>query len=105
MKPHESPHRSGERGACYFLQEELPYDVNQTYADAGHCGYNVTAAHHTCVAPGVYSNFKHNGECLVPAAIVGSKTATFMNAFTWTLDGNPGILSVLNRESSKRDEL
>lgn len=32
---------NGEKGRTYFYQSELPYDVDQSYGDAGFVGYKV----------------------------------------------------------------
>ena len=83
----------GERGRVFFYQSELPYDVDQAFADAGHVGYRVTAAAHESVGAGIYSFFR-DSQCLVPAAVAAPPTANFTNAFTKHLNGHPGILSV-----------
>ncbi|KAH8056464.1 hypothetical protein JL722_7298 [Aureococcus anophagefferens] len=83
----------GERGRVFFYQSELPYDVDQAFADAGHVGYRVTAAAHESVGAGIYSFFR-DSQCLVPAAVAAPPTANFTNAVTKHLNGHPGILSV-----------
>ncbi|KAH8073936.1 hypothetical protein JL721_2488 [Aureococcus anophagefferens] len=80
----------GERGRVFFYQSELPYDVDQAFADAGHVGYRVTAAAHESVGAGIYSFFR-DSQCLVPAAVAAPPSANFTNAFTKHLNGHPGI--------------
>jgi hypothetical protein len=51
---------NGERGATYFFQSELPYDVNQSYGDAGYAGYSVAqnVKEHKGYGIGVYHYFR-----------------------------------------------
>ncbi|KAH8092865.1 hypothetical protein JL720_5031 [Aureococcus anophagefferens] len=81
----------GERGRVFFYQSELPYDVDQAFADAGHVGYRVTAAAHESVGAGIYSFFR-DSQCLVPAAVAAPPTANFTTLHA--PNGHPGILSV-----------
>ena len=50
----------GERGATYFVQMELPYDANSTFAANGYVGYRVEAnvADHDAYGVGVYHFFR-----------------------------------------------
>jgi hypothetical protein len=51
---------NGERGSVSFFQCELPYDVDEDFAENGYVGYYVDAKvkAHTGRALGVYSNFQ-----------------------------------------------
>ena len=62
---------TGERGAVYFYQSELPYDVDQAYGDSGYAGYRVGegVASHDAWGVGVYHFFRDN-EVTVPSGIV-----------------------------------
>ena len=62
---------TGERGAVYFYQSELPYDVDQKYGDSGYAGYRVGdgVASHDAWGVGVYHFFRDN-EVTVPSGIV-----------------------------------
>ncbi len=50
----------GERGSCTFFQCELPYDVDEEFAQKSFTGYYVdpNVKVHTGRALGVYSNFQ-----------------------------------------------
>lgn len=51
---------NGERGEVMFYQNELPYDVDSTYAESKYVGYKVgdhVTSHHA-QGVGVYSNFR-----------------------------------------------
>ena len=90
---------SGERGAMYFYQCELPYGVKQaSFGDKGFTGYLVTnnVQNHTLAGAGIYSNFR-NEEVRVATAIRHPETnIQRINPFTVRLDNNGCIESVVN---------
>jgi len=53
---------NGERGATYFFQSELPYDVTGAYGTEGYVGYRVGShvKEHSAYGVGVYHFFKFN---------------------------------------------
>lgn len=99
---------SGERGAVYFYQCELPYGVKQSsFGDKGFTGYLVTdgVENHTLLGAGVYSNFR-NEEVKVATAIQHPNATNIqcINPFTVRLDNNGCIESVVNGEGSAASE-
>ena len=91
---------SGERGATYFYQAELPYDgTNESYAVAGHVGYRVANAvtEHDAYGVGVYHYFRDH-EVRVPAAIrcPTGLEHRFRSPLTVFLNGRGTIQHVLN---------
>lgn len=98
---------SGERGAVYFYQCELPYGAKQdSFGDKGFTGYLVTDSvqNHTLAGGGVYSNFR-NGEVKVATAICHPETnIQCINPFTVRLDNHGCIESVVNGAGSAATE-
>jgi len=80
---------NGERGATYFYQAELPYDVDQSYGDGGYVGYRVAqgVSSHIGVGIGVYHYFRDfavvvDSGISVPASVESSMVCpmgTFLN--------------------------
>jgi len=98
---------SGERGAVYFYQCELPYGVKQSsFGDKDFTGYLVTEGvqNHILAGAGVYSNFR-NEEVKVATAIRHPETnIQCINPFTVRLDNNGCIESVVNGVGSAASE-
>lgn len=92
---------SGERGAVYFYQSELPYDASHEFAQQGCLGYLVedTVREHELVAPGIYSNFR-NHDVFVHTAIRHPRSpgVRVKQPFAVNLDNKGGILSIVNGE-------
>ena len=90
---------SGQRGAVYFYQCELPYDVKQaSFGDKDYNGYLITenVQSHTLAGAGVYSNFR-NEQVKVKTAIRHPKTdIQCVNPFTVFLDNNGYIETIVN---------
>lgn len=88
----------GERGRVYFYQCELPYGVD-TASYENYVGYFVAdkVGKHEVWGIGIYCYFR-DFECLVKTAIRAPSTNKIrvINPFTQFLDGNNGILSVIN---------
>lgn len=90
---------SGERGAVYFYQCELPYGVKQeSFGDKDFTGYLITDSvqNHKLAGAGIYSNFR-NEEVRVKTAIRHPQTdIECINPFTVRLDNNGCIESIVN---------
>lgn len=90
---------NGNNGRCYFFQSEFPYDVTESYGNAGYVGYRVgnAVSSHLAYGVGVYSYFRDHNVFVKSGILspVGSGIQ-FINAFTRYLNGNGGIGSVLN---------
>ncbi|CAK0900709.1 unnamed protein product, partial [Prorocentrum cordatum] len=80
---------SGDRGATYFFQSELPYDVAEAYGEMGYAGYRVSnnVTEHRAFGAGVYHYFRdfpvtvHAG-IVAPAHVMASivsPVAVFLN--------------------------
>lgn len=90
---------NGDEGRCYFYQSEFPYDVTASYGTAGYAGYRVgsTVVNHQAYGVGVYSFFRDDlvtARSGIYVPTVGGMV--FVNALTRFLNGNGGILSVIN---------
>ena len=89
----------GEDGYVAFYQCELPYDVDQSYADKSFVGYRVglDVKGHTAMGLGVYSNFR-DFDVKVATAISHPESVgiTMKNIFTVYLDNQGGISTVVN---------
>jgi hypothetical protein len=89
----------GERGATYFLQEELPYDANLRFGLDGHAGYRVGAnvTSHHAVGLGIYDLFL-GAAVSVPSAVVApaALASNFSNLVTVHLHGNGSQRHVFN---------
>jgi hypothetical protein len=103
---------SGERGAVYFYQSELPYDVIKHHRVYGNestgaintpnvCGFRIlpNVQQHDLLAPGVYSNFR-NEEVFVLNGIEypENSNVNITNPFIVKLDNHGGIKSVANNQ-------
>ena len=122
---------SGERGAVYFYQCELPYDTitekDGTHencqnmmdafiesSDASNHGTTIdirgfhikpNVEEHTLYAPGIYSNFR-NEEMYTTTGIVhpNHPLVKVINPFTIKLDNLGGIKSVINGKGNSTDK-
>jgi len=90
---------SGERGRTYFYQSELPYDVTQSYGDAGYVGYRVndTVRQHEAFGVGVYHYFR-DFDVTVPRGIAAPPwlANSFELPLGVYLSGRGTMLKVLN---------
>jgi hypothetical protein len=91
---------NGENGYLAFYQCELPYDVDQSFAERSFVGYRVGehVQHHEAKGIGVYSNFR-DFDVNVATAIVHPENRegiTMKNLFTVYLDNQGKINSVVN---------
>lgn len=90
---------NGERGKVMFYQNELPYDVDESFGAKGFAGYKVgdNVKSHVAKAVGVYSNFR---DYSVPVAtgIVHPDVEgiSFQNPFVVWLNNKGFIHSVIN---------
>ena len=86
---------NGDRGASYFFQAELPYDV-EAYP---YSGYNVTGAvtEHVSYGAGVYHFFR-DYPVVVESAITcpPALESSFHDPLAVFLNGNGSILHILN---------
>ena len=94
---------SGERGATFFYQSELPYDVTQAYGDAGYAGYAVApgVAEHDAHGVGVYHYFRDHAVTVTsgiraPAALA----ARFISPLSVYLNGNGTLRHVINSQGN-----
>jgi len=94
---------NGNNGKSYFYQSEYPYDVDQSYADAGFAGYKVadTVKTHSAWGTGVYSYFRDH-TVVINSGIKAPKTGsvTFHNALSVFLNGKGQINHVINDEGN-----
>jgi hypothetical protein len=90
---------NGDRGAVYFFQSELPYDVTQDFADKGNVGYRVgdQVTEHVAIGVGVYHYFRDYPVTL-PTGIVAPKAleASFVAPFASFLNGLGVMQHVIN---------
>ena len=89
----------GDKGYVAFYQCELPYDVDQSYADKSFVGYRVGSdvESHTARGIGIYSNFR-DFDVNVATAISHPESAGIVmnNLFTVYLDNQGKINSIVN---------
>ena len=91
---------NGERGAVYFYQSELPYDVQQSeFGDRGYAGYRVAdhVTAHLGAGVGVYHYFR-DFAVKVAAGIVAPATASFTSPLGVFLNGKGYMGHVLNQQ-------
>lgn len=98
---------NGNFGRTFFFQAEYPYDVTQAnYGDPGYVAYRVdpSVTDHGAWGVGVYSFFRDN------IVFVNSGFSTpvtsnisFVTSFTRWLNGNGGILHVINNTGDAVD--
>jgi len=96
----------GERGATYFYQSELPYDLDQAdFGALNYTGYRVDTgvASHEAHGVGVYSFFK-TYHVTVESGIVAPESATFVHPFSVFLSGYGTIAHVLNDRGDSTGE-
>jgi len=90
---------NGERGAVYFYQSEMPYDVTQDYGNQGYAGYRVAegVTSHLAYGVGVYHFFR-DFEVNVTSGIVAPRAleSSFVAPLGVYLNGNGTILHVIN---------
>mmetsp|Transcript_24460 Transcript_24460/g.37418 ORF Transcript_24460/g.37418 Transcript_24460/m.37418 type:complete len:742 (-) Transcript_24460:31-2256(-) len=89
----------GDNGYVAFYQCELPYDVDQSYADKSFVGYRIgpDVKSHTARGTGIYSNFR-DFDVNVATAISHPESdgIVMSNLFTVYLDNQGKINSVVN---------
>lgn len=97
----------GEGGNVQFYQNELPYDADPSFGEAGYVGYRVgeQVKTHTAGGVGVYSNFR-DFTVPVEAAIrhPDSEGIVFTNKFTMFLNNNGTINSIVNGEGGPAEK-
>jgi len=90
---------NGEKGAVYFFQSELPYDVTQDFADQGYSGYRVSdnVTTHKAYGVGVYHYFRDH-EVTLPSGIVVPEALedSFVAPFGVFLNGLGTMTHVIN---------
>ena len=89
----------GDDGYVAFYQCELPYDVDQSYADKSFVGYRVGSdvESHTARGVGIYSNFRDFDVNVATAISLPESDGIVMNnLFTVYLDNQGKINSVVN---------
>jgi len=94
---------NADGGRVYFFQSELPYDVNQDFADNGYCGYRV-ADHvktHIAYGVGVYHFFR-DYPVVVPSGIKAPVDLedSFVSPFGVYLNGLGRVNHVLNENGA-----
>jgi len=91
---------NGDGGRVYFFQSELPYDVDQSFADDGYCGFRVGAnvKTHQAYGVGVYHFFRDYA-VTVPSGIIAPAALedSFVSPFGVYLNGKGRINHVLNQ--------
>jgi len=90
---------NGERGTTFFMQSELPYDVDRTFGAKGFTGYRIgdDVTSHTAYGIGIYHFFRDHRVTVdtaisVPAALVPN----FYSPLTVYLNGVGSIKHVIN---------
>lgn len=101
---HDQVQWNGERGASYFLQVELAYDVDQSFVDAGHTGYRV-APHvqsHVAYGIGIY-HYMRDHEITVRTGVVAPPhlEGSFHQPFGVFLNGS-GVMNHLINDKGQQ---
>lgn len=95
---------NGERGASYFFQSELPYDVTQAYGDSGYAAYRVksTVTTHTAYGTGAYHFFRDYA-VVVKSGIVApvDLEESFVSPLAVFLDGKGVMQHVINDKGNQ----
>jgi hypothetical protein len=90
----------GERGATYFYQSELPYDVTQAnFGDKGYVGYRVApgVTSHKGFGIGVYHFFRDNAVTVQTAIVApAALESSFVSPLTVYLNGKGSVQHVIN---------
>jgi len=90
---------NGDRGATYFFQSELPYDVTSEYGARGFTGYRVSESvqEHGGYGLGVYHNFR-DFPVTVATGIVAPQhlEGSFVSPLTVFLNGKGKMKHILN---------
>ncbi|CAK0858890.1 unnamed protein product [Prorocentrum cordatum] len=90
---------NGEAGATYFYQFEFPYDVDQSYGDAGYVGYRVNSSvkQHHAWGVGVYHFFRDH-PVVVKSAISTPPAVqdSFVSPLSVYLNGKGRVQHVIN---------
>lgn len=90
---------NGERGATYFFQAELPYDVTVDYGNAGYTGYRVApfVQQHKAFGVGVYHNFR-DAAVIVNSGIVAPPALerAFVSPLSVYLNGRGTMRHIVN---------
>uniref|UniRef100_A0A7S2JLI1 Uncharacterized protein n=1 Tax=Haptolina brevifila TaxID=156173 RepID=A0A7S2JLI1_9EUKA len=95
---------NGDRGKTFFFQSELPYiATQQEFGDPGYAGYHVSSSvkEHGGWGIGVYSNFDAYNVTVQSAIICPPAVESgFVNPLTVKLNGNGGILHIVNNKGN-----
>lgn len=90
---------NGERGATYFFQAEMPYDVSTDYGDMGYVGYRVgkDVTEHSGYGVGVYHFFR-DAPVVAATGISAPEQleSSFVNPLSVRLDGIGTMTHVIN---------
>jgi len=90
---------NGERGASYFLQVELPYDVTSEYGDAGITGYRVASdvQEHVAYGIGIYHYFRDFAVTVETGVVAPAHlTNNFHQPFSVYLNGSGTMNHIIN---------
>ena len=94
----------GERGATYFYQSELPYDVTQeTFGDMGYVGYRVVEGvqEHVAFGAGVYTFFRdHPVTVATGISVPEAVESSFVAPLGVFLNGLGTLSHVLNKHGN-----
>jgi len=94
---------NGDNGKTYFYQSEYPYDVDQSYADAGYAGYKVNDSvnNHEAWGVGVYSYFRDHDVTINSGIQAPQKPGIkFHNSLSVFLNGKGSINHVIDNMGS-----
>jgi len=90
---------NGERGATYFMQSELPYDVDTSFGTNGYTGYRVAddVKEHTAYGIGIYHFFRDYKVTVESAiSVPSSLMPNFYSPLTVYLNGLGAVNHVIN---------
>jgi len=96
---HDQVQWNGERGRCYFLQVELAYDVDQSFADNKYTGYRVAnnVQDHLAFGVGIYHYFRDNAVTIDTGVVVPTHLETsFISPFGVYLNGSGVMRHLIN---------
>jgi len=90
---------NGERGSTFFMQSELPYDVDETYGTKGFVGYRVNdeVTDHKACGIGIYHFFRDYAVTVETAiSVPSSLVSNFESPFSVFLNGKGTVSHVIN---------
>ncbi|CAK0907076.1 unnamed protein product [Prorocentrum cordatum] len=92
-------HWFGDDGQTFFYQSELPYDVDESWGDAGFVGYRVDdgVKHHKAYGVGVYHYFRDHAVTVQTGIAAPSHLeSSFVSPLAVSLSGKGTMLAVMN---------